>query len=302
MVSKKHYSRASGIISMVESTSNIIGPVRAGALIGLIGLRGILMIDLVTLLIALITFGFVFIPQPETQPIAVGMQRFWGDITYGFKFIFIRPGLLGLQFIFFGANFMTVIGWAVLSPMVLACTGSDAQMLVFLQSSAAIGGLVGAVVLTIWGGPKKLVWGVLIGWILNGLFGRFLMGVFNIPWVWMVAVFLLAFFIPTINGCNQAIWQKKVPPGEQGRVFSARRFIAQVTIPISMGLSGWLADNVFEPGFLSPEAWGGMGRSPVWLGLRHWSRCRTVSDDRDEQYLGCFGWLAGFIFARYRHR
>jgi hypothetical protein len=140
--------------------------------------------------------------------------------------------------------------------MILARTGSDAQILGFVQSFAAVGGLVGAVFLTLWGGPKKLAMGVLLGWVLNGIFGRFLMGLSQVYWVWMVSAFLLAFFMPTINGCNQAIWQKKVPPAKQGRVFSARRFIAQVTIPISMGLSGWLADRVFEPAFSTSEGWG----------------------------------------------
>ena len=61
--------------------------------------------------------------------------------------------------------------------------------------------------------------------------------------------------MPTVNGCNQAIWQKKVPPDKQGRVFAVRRFIAQIPIPISMGLSGWLAESVFEPAFQKPESW-----------------------------------------------
>jgi hypothetical protein len=116
--------------------------------------------------------------------------------------------------------------------------------------------LVGAVFLTLWGGPQKLVLGVLVGWILNGIFGRFLMGISQSPWIWMLSAFLLAFFMPTVNGCNQAIWQKKVPPEQQGRVFAVRRFIAQITIPLSMGLSGWLAESVFEPAFQGPGGWG----------------------------------------------
>lgn len=257
MVPKMHYSRASGIISMIESSSNIIGPVLAGASIAFIGVKGILIVDMLTFILAIITLLFVKIPQPTLQSGSFKMNQLWRDITYGFRFIFAKPGLLGLQMVFFTANFMTVIGWAVVSPMVLARTGSDAQILGFVQSIAAAGGLVGAIFLTLWGGPKKLVWGVLFGWVLNGILGRFLMGMSQLPWVWMASVFMLAFFMPTINGCNQAIWQKKVPPEKQGRVFSARRFIAQITIPISLALSGWLGDHVFEPAFASSEVWGG---------------------------------------------
>lgn len=254
MVPKKDYSRASGMISMVESASNIIGPVLAGSLIGIIGVRGILLIDILTFFIAIITLLIVVVPQPVVEKTRFTLQKLWKDITFGFQFIFSRPGLLGLQLVFFAANFMTVIGWTVINPMVLARTG-DAQILGFVQSFSAVGGLVGAVFLTIWGGPKRLVHGILLGWILNGILGRFLMGITDQPWVWMVSVFLLAFFMPIINGSNQAIWQKKVQPEQQGRVFAVRRFIAQITIPISMALSGWLADSVFEPAFQSGTGW-----------------------------------------------
>jgi MFS family permease len=256
MVPKKHYSRASGLISMVESTSNIVGPVLAGALIGFIGVKGILIIDILTFFLAILTLLMVFIPQPDTQPLKLNIQQFWEDITYGFRFIFSKPGLLGLQLVFFGANFMTVIAWAVVSPMVLARTGGDAQLLGLVESFAAFGGLVGAIFLTVWGGPKKLVRGVLFGWALSGLLGRLLMGISQDPFLWILSAFLLAFFMPIVNGCNQAIWQRKVPSEKQGRVFSVRRFIAQITIPISMWISGWLADDVFEPAFKSSGGWG----------------------------------------------
>ena len=256
MVPKEHYSRASGFISMVESSSNILGPILAGALIGGLGIGGILLADLLTFLLAIGSLLLVTIPQPERAPEDLTPNRFWQDLTLGFRYIFMRDGLLGLQLVFFGANFMTVIGWAVVSPMVLARTGGDAALLGLVQSLAAVGGLVGSLVLAAWGGPRCLIYGVLLGWLLNGLLGRFLMGITESHILWMVSAFLLAFFMPMVNGCNQAIWQRKVAPELQGRVFSVRRFIAQLTIPISMALSGWLADAVFEPAFQHPEAWG----------------------------------------------
>ena len=263
MVEKEHYSRASGFISMMESGSNIVGPILAGALIGVLGIKGILLIDLATFCFAIVTLLLVVIPQPVFNKARYSLKTFWQDITFGFRFILQRPGLLNLQLIFFGANFMTVFGWAVVNAMVLARTGSNAQVLGFVQSFAAVGGLVGAVFLMIWGGPKKQYLGVLVGWILNGIFGRFLMGISQTSWLWMISAFLLAVFMPTVNGSNQAIWQRKVPPEQQGRVFAVRRFIAQITIPVSLGLSGWLADHVFEPGFATAEAWG--SKTLGWL-------------------------------------
>ena len=53
-----------------------------------------------------------------------------------------------------------------------------------------------------------------------------------------------------MNGSNQAIWQAKVAPDVQGKVFAARRLIAQLSAPVAMLLAGPLADAVFEPAMM----------------------------------------------------
>jgi hypothetical protein len=69
---------------------------------------------------------------------------------------------------------------------------------------------------------------------------------------------------PMLNGSNQAIWQLKVSPGVQGRVFSVRRLIAQVTAPLSMAAAGPLADNVFEPAMTNQDHWMGQLMGPIF--------------------------------------
>jgi MFS family permease len=69
--------------------------------------------------------------------------------------------------------------------------------------------------------------------------------------LWMVGGFMAGFFIPIVNGSSQAIWQSKVPPAIQGRVFSVRRLIAAIAAPVAMLLPGPAADNVFEPLFMT---------------------------------------------------
>jgi len=65
--------------------------------------------------------------------------------------------------------------------------------------------------------------------------------------VWVVGIFLVTFCAPILNASNQAIWQAKVPPDVQGRVFSTRRLIAWFASPLSRLIAGPLADNVMEP-------------------------------------------------------
>jgi hypothetical protein len=174
---------------------------------------------------------------------------------YGFRYLFDRPSLLYLQMVFFLGNFFFSIGWTLVTPMILASTNSNSTILGTVHSAGAIGGLVGSSLLTAWGGTKKKIHGVLVGWIISGILGMCLMGIGRSLPFWIAANFFIMFVMPLINGSNQAIWQAKVAPEVQGRVFSVRRFIAQLTAPISMAVAGPLADKVFEPALKSDVHW-----------------------------------------------
>jgi len=123
-----------------------------------------------------------------------------------------------------------------------------------VQSAIGIGGLLGGIVLSIWGGPKRRVHGILIGLILVTM-GVLFIGLGQSPIVWALAAFFTIFFVPIINGSSQAIWQSKVAPDVQGRVFAARGMIAQIGAPVAMLLTGPLADRVFEPAMMPGGSW-----------------------------------------------
>lgn len=109
--------------------------------------------------------------------------------------------------------------------------------------------------MTTWGGPAKKIHGVLIGWIAFGIFSGLLYGLGRSFPVWIAASFLMMLFNPMLNGSNQAIWQAKTAHEVQGRVFSVRRLVAQITAPISMAVAGPLADQVFEPAIATSNSW-----------------------------------------------
>ena len=48
MLPKEQYARANGMISLVESASGVLSPILAGGLIGVLGIGGILTIDVIT--------------------------------------------------------------------------------------------------------------------------------------------------------------------------------------------------------------------------------------------------------------
>ncbi len=255
MVSKEQYGRASGMLSTAQFASNIFAPVMAAILLGIIGISGILAIDVFTFLIAIGALLVVHVPQPVvTLEGQKSRGSFWKESVYGFHYIRERPSLFALLVIFFFVNLVAPFAFTLLSPMLLARTGNDATALGIVQSAIGIGGLAGGIVLSIWGGPKHRIHGILVGLTLVTL-GVLLIGLGQSPLIWALAAFFTIFFVPIINGSSQAIWQSKVAPDVQGRVFAARGMIAQIGAPVAMLLAGPLADHVFEPAMMAGGNW-----------------------------------------------
>ena len=247
MVPKEQYGRANGMMSLVEAGPGVIAPLLAGALLPIIGLTGLLLFDVVTFVFAILTLLVVHVPQPpRTQEGEQGKGGMWKEAAYGFTYIFARPSLLGLQLIFFVGNLFTGIGFTLLAPMVLSRTANDSLMLGSVQTAGAVGGLLGGLLMSAWGGFKRRVHGVLLGWMITGV-GMAVLGLTGGLPVWIIGMVIGALTGSLINASNHAIWQSKVAPDVQGRVFSARRLIAWLTNPISPIIAGTLADFVLEP-------------------------------------------------------
>lgn len=262
MIPKEQLGRANGMMSLMETGPGVIAPLLAGALLPIIRLTGILFIDVVTFILAIGALLFVHVPQPErTQEGAHASGSMLKEAAYGFKYIFDRPSLLGLQLIFFVGNLFAGIGFAVFAPMILSRSGNDSLAFGAVQTAGAIAGVVGGVIMSAWGGFKRRVHGVLVGWILGGL-GMAIIGLAGGLPVWITGMVLTSVVVALVNGSNQAIWQAKVAPDLQGRVFSSRRLIAWLTNPLSPIIGGLLADYALEP---AARAGTGLPAVFAWL-------------------------------------
>ena len=207
------------------------------------------MFDIVSFIVAIGALMIVNIPQPTPAGQRV-KNTLLQDSLFGFRYILARRGLLGLQLIFFIINFTGSLGFPLLAPMILSQTGNNTVILGTVNSAFGAGGVVGGLILSAWGGPKKRVHGVLAGMALSCLFGYTVLGLAGSVYLWVAGAFIMMLFNPVINGSNQAIWQSKVPPEMQGRVFASRAFIALVSQPIAMAITGPLADGFLLPGML----------------------------------------------------
>ena len=262
MVPKEHYARASGMLELAWSASSVFAPLLAGLLLAAIGIAGIMTIDLITFLFAIGTLLWIRVPPPPvTEEGLRSRGSIWKESVYGFRYIRKRPSLLSLQVLFAAGNLIDYGGFILFAPMILARTGNNEIVLGSVQSVGAVGGVIGATILSVWGGPRRRIHGVLVGWMLASL-GMVLMGLGQGLVIWMIASFAYTFFEPIVNGSDQAIWQAKVAPDVQGRVFSTQMLISNITLPLAMLLAGPLADRVFEPAMMPGE---GLTASFGWL-------------------------------------
>ncbi|RPI24579.1 MAG: MFS transporter [Chloroflexota bacterium] len=265
MIPKAQYTRANSLLSLAHYSSVVAAPVLAGLLIAPIGISGVMLIDIFTFLFAVTTVSMVTIPGVLQS--GDGDAKGWAAFSFGFRYIRSRRPLLGLMLVMFAFSLFESFGYPLIAPMVLARTGGDEVVLGLVQSVLGIGGIVGGAIVSVWGGFRQKVYGVLAGLLLTGLFGDALMGLGSGLPVWLPAAIFLELFIPLVISSNNAIWQSKVPPEQQGRVFAARSMVSGLGEPAAILCTGLLADKVFEPamlpgGVLTPLLGGVLGTGP----------------------------------------
>lgn len=245
LVPKQHFGRASGMIQMGSAAEHLFSPMLAGVLLAAIQIHGILLIDFVTFLFASFTLLIFEFPQPQKSTIDEAERRsLLYDAAYGWTYIVAQPGLLVMVIFFAITNFSIGIAQVLLAPMLLSFT--NAKMLGIVLSLGGSGWLFGSVVMSVWGGPKRRIHGILGFELLLGM-GILMIGLQPNPVLITAAVFVVFFSAPMIIGCNNAIWQSKVPSDVQGRVFAVRGMISWLSFPIAYLVAGPLVDRVFQP-------------------------------------------------------
>ena len=245
LVPKEHLGRAGGMVQLGEAVSMLIAPALAGALFVTRGLGSIILLDFATFLFAIVTLLFVRFPRPEAAAEETGEKSsFWQEAAYGWAYIFARPGLSGLLTLFAALNFLGSLTYPLLTPMILDMASPD--VLGYISSISGVGMLVSTLVMSAWGGARRRVFTILLFEMMAGTCLA-LTGLRPSLVLIAAAGFGFMFTLPITNGASQALWQSKVAPDVQGRVFAARSMLAFSIIPVAYALAGPLSERVFEP-------------------------------------------------------
>ncbi|QDL10803.1 MFS transporter [Brasilonema octagenarum UFV-E1] len=251
IVPKQQYSRASSIAFLANSSSDIIAPALAGVLYVVIGLAGILIIDITTFVIAVSTLVLVRIPQPTiAQAETQSHTNLKQELYFGWDYITARPSLLAMLALMSLFWFTYNLGNSLSSPLILARSGNDAKVLGIVASAAGLGGIIGALLVSTWGGFKRRIHGVLLGMVGAGL-SQTVFGLGRVPLIWFPAKFCSSLNFPILGSADEAIWLRKVRPNVQGRVLSTHSLVERVASTVAYLIAGPLADYVFEPAMMS---------------------------------------------------
>jgi len=245
LVPKDDYTRAAGLVQLAEALGQVVAPALAGVLLVTGGLTVVIAVDVVTFVFAVATLLFVRFPRPEvSEEGKEAAGSLLSEARFGLTYIRRRRGLLVLLVYFAALNLVFGFMGVVIFPLILGFASE--QALGSVVSLGAVGMVIGSIIMSTWKRPQRLVRGMMIAIVGLGI-GLIGMGLRPSLLLATAAAFVCFFAIPFGNGFSQALWQRKVHPDVQGRVFAVRRTLGQFTGPLALVAAGPLLDRVLEP-------------------------------------------------------
>jgi len=245
---KEKLGRANGMQQFIWAFAQVASPVLAGILLGKWGINLVLVIDCASFFIAIGAYLMVSIPNPERTLADKGKRgpgSLLDDLVAGFQYI-KAPSLLTLCVFLSGLNLAAGIVGVLFQPMMLAFT--TPAVVGRVATIGALGMLGGSVAMSIWGGPKRRISGIMT---LNVICSFCLMAGGMKASAVLIAIAGSAFFFcyPLVAGSVQAMLQQTVAPEIQGRVFSFVKVAGAWSVPTGQAIAAPIVDRVFEPWF-----------------------------------------------------
>jgi MFS family permease len=254
VISKEHYNAGNSMVSQISALTMLLGPVSAGFLYGFMGLKIILIINMVSFFVAGVMELFLMIPFEKTKMEASPIVTYINDIKSTLKFLYRdKPFVLYLLFIAAGINlFMTplyTVGVPYVEKIVL---GVSNQLYGVSEAILGIGMIVGAMLSTTiakYNSFEKLH--RLFVFMGLGILG---MGLCLTPWIlastptayvlFTFFGFILMFFVANVNIQSLTFIQQQVPQNLMGKTMALTSALSTAFMPIGQVLFGQIYDKL----------------------------------------------------------
>jgi DHA3 family macrolide efflux protein-like MFS transporter len=250
MVPQKHLTRVAGLNQTLNGALNIVGPPLGALLMEVLPLHGVMLLDVGTAGLAILSLLFVHVPQPKRDDMGAEKPSIWTDMREGLRYIRGWPGLMALIGVAMVIKIALTPAFSLLPLLVSQHFNGGVAQFSLLEAVAGVGIVVGGIILSVWGGFRRKVYTTLLGMIVLGL-GFAVLGLApgGLFWMALASIFVVGLTIPLVDGPIMAILQGTVAPEIQGRVFTLMSSLLWITSPFSLAVAGPVSD---------------------WLGLQVW--------------------------------
>ncbi|MBG0828848.1 amino acid adenylation domain-containing protein [Planomonospora sp. ID67723] len=242
LVPKRFLGHANGVVQMVTGTAQLVVPLAAVGLMAAIGLEGILVLDVVSYTFAIAVLLLVRFPRTMA---ARRRESLLAEMVEGWRFSWGNRWFRAMLIFFVVLNVFLSPLFLLISPLVLGFgTLGDVGRVAFF---GGLGVFLGGLVITVWGGPRRLrMRGVLLTTLALGFF-CLVTGLREDLVVIAVGAFGMSFWLAVLNGVYATIVQVKVPQRFHGRVMALNQLIALSALPVGFGLVAPYGSALFEP-------------------------------------------------------
>ncbi|WP_051704559.1 MFS transporter [Glycomyces sp. NRRL B-16210] len=242
LLSPKQYARASGLVQFAAASQFLVSPALAGMLMSWSGITLILYIDIGTMAVTTVCMVVVW-RTIATRPRAA-QQGFWADFRYGVRVLAGNRGITVLMLLVTVVTFCMGFLQTLLTPMLIDL--SNEEVLGVVRSVAAVGMVVSSLLIGVFNmGGRHLRY---IAWALaaSGVTVLLMGSTVN---VLLIGVFAFFFFmtLPPLNTSVEVLARSSIPNEAQGKVWGLMGLISQLGYIVAYGVSGVLADYVFNP-------------------------------------------------------
>nr|WP_199039199.1 non-ribosomal peptide synthetase/MFS transporter [Dyella sp. ASV24] len=238
---KRYLGHANGFVQLGGASGLLIGQMFGGVLMLRLGLDHILVLDIASYVIAFATLVAVRFPYALFRRLE---EPFWKEVTHGWRYILKRHGMIALAVFFALGNCLASMVLVLVTPLVMAFSTTATLGTVMAMNGAGM--LVGSLAMSLWGGLRRRVVGM-VGFV--ALFGvsAMIMAVSPVAIYPMAGMFGIGVCTAFINAHWLSLVQVKVGLELQGRVIAANQMLARSLMPLGTLLAGWLVDRIFQP-------------------------------------------------------
>ena len=245
MVPEEQLTRFQGLNQGLQGVINIAAPLLGALLIEFLPLHSVLAVDLGTAALAILPLIFISIPQPNVDPSQVEVKTtVWKDMLLGFRYVWEWAGLRNIIFLAVLINLISVPAITLMPLLVKNEFSGGALEIASMQSSLAVGFLVGGLLLSVWGGFRRKILTASMA-MLGTALGLLLVGVSpNVAFqLAFGGIFIFGMMNVLMNGPAFALLQTVVDADMQGRVMSLVISLANAMTPIGLLIAGPVAEK-----------------------------------------------------------